>query len=55
MAQGVKLVRLSDGATLVSVSVCAADDEDDVAPSGGDAPENGDLNNTTNENEGESK
>ena len=55
MAQGVKLVRLSDGATLVSVSVCAADDEDDVAPSGGDAPENSDLNNTTNENEGESK
>ena len=45
MAQGVKLVRLSDGATLVSVSVCAADGED--------APGNSDLNSTTNENEGE--
>ena len=26
MAQGVKLVRLSEGATLVSVSVCEAED-----------------------------
>jgi len=49
----VKLVRLSDGATLVSVSVCAADDEDGVEPSGEDAPGNSDLNSTTNENEGE--
>jgi DNA gyrase/topoisomerase IV subunit A len=35
MAQGVKLVRLSDGATLVSVSVCEGsgdgDDEDRVS------------------------
>ena len=39
-AQGVKLVRLSDGATLVSVSVCEGDeDEEDVS--------------TTNENGGE--
>ena len=53
MAQGVKLVRLSDGATLVSVSVCAADDEDEGEPSGGDVPGNPDLNTTTNENEGE--
>jgi DNA gyrase subunit A len=33
MAQGVKLVRLSDGATLVSVSVCDAEE------SGGDEPQ----------------
>ncbi len=34
MAQGVKLVRLSEGATLVSVSVCegASDDEDEPQP-----------------------
>jgi hypothetical protein len=31
-AQGVKLVRLSEGATLVSVSVCEGDeDEEDVS------------------------
>ena len=35
MAQGVKLVRLSDGAMLVSVSVCDAEE------SGDDAPQNG--------------
>ena len=32
MAQGVKLVRLSDGATLVSVSVCDAEESGDDAP-----------------------
>ena len=32
MAQGVKLVRLSDGATLVSVSVCDAEESGDQAP-----------------------
>jgi len=53
MAQGVKLVRLSDGATLVSVSVCAADGEDGAEPPGGEAPGNSGLNTTTNENEGE--
>ena len=31
MAQGVKLVRLSEGATLVSVSVCEGADEEDLA------------------------
>ena len=31
MAQGVKLVRLSDGAALVSVSVCEGADEEDLA------------------------
>ena len=34
MAQGVKLVRLSDGATLVSVSVCDAEESGDQAPQG---------------------
>ena len=33
MAQGVKLVRLSEGATLVSVSVCAGSDDDDSSSS----------------------
>ena len=53
MAQGVKLVRLSDGATLVSVSVCEADDDGEAAPAEGDASANQGLNTTTNENEGE--
>ena len=39
MAQGVKLVRLSEGATLVSVSVCEGENDDEVA----DAPESGDA------------
>ena len=34
MAQGVKLVRLSDGATLVSVSVCDAEESGDQVPQG---------------------
>jgi hypothetical protein len=42
MAQGVKLVRLSDGALLVSVSVCEgadAEEEEAAAPEGaGEAP-----------------
>ncbi|MBQ3290244.1 MAG: DNA gyrase subunit A [Kiritimatiellae bacterium] len=33
MAQGVKLVRLSEGATLVSVSVCEGSDDDDSSSS----------------------
>ncbi|MBO7483422.1 MAG: DNA gyrase subunit A [Kiritimatiellae bacterium] len=38
MAQGVKLVRLSEGATLVSVSVCEGEDADDEAqPAEGEA------------------
>ena len=49
MAQGVKLVRLSEGATLVSVSVCAAEDGDDGAEAGLD----GISTTNTNENEGE--
>ena len=56
MAQGVRLVRLSEGALLVSVSVCEADEEDESAPApeaGGDAA--ADLNTTTNENEGENQ
>jgi hypothetical protein len=32
MAQGVKLVRLSEGATLVSVSVCEGASEEDTPP-----------------------
>ena len=49
MAQGVRLVRLSDGASLVSVSVCESDDADEASAGGaGDA----DVN-TTNENQGE--
>ena len=41
MAQGVKLVRLSEGATLVSVSVCEGEDadSDDAAPAEGDVPQ----------------
>ena len=50
MAQGVKLVRLSEGALLVSVSVCEGA-ENAVAADG--AGEN--LNNNTNNNEGEVK
>ena len=34
MAQGVKLVRLSEGATLVSVSVCASEGDDDDGDTG---------------------
>ena len=34
MAQGVKLVRLSEGATLVSVSVCASEGDDDDGDNG---------------------
>ena len=48
-AQGVKLVRLSEGATLVSVSVCDGDDDSDT--SADTAPES-DVS-TTNENGGE--
>jgi hypothetical protein len=41
MAQGVKLVRLSEGATLVSVSVCVAEEEEPapVAEAPAPAPE----------------
>ena len=39
MAQGVKLVRLSEGATLVSVSVCEGEEEaDKPAPAEGGEP-----------------
>ncbi len=50
MAQGVKLVRLSDGATLVSVSVCEGAGEDGEA---GGQPAEDDV--TTPNNEGENK
>ena len=36
MAQGVKLVRLSENATLVSVSVCEGAEERDEQPSAGE-------------------
>ena len=39
MAQGVKLVRLSEGATLVSVSVCGGEEEEQAKPTGGETPE----------------
>jgi DNA gyrase subunit A len=41
MAQGVKLVRLSEGATLVSVSVCEGEEEaeKDSAAEGAEAPQ----------------
>jgi len=43
-AQGVRLVRLSEGATLVSVSVCEAEEE-------GEAASAESISNTTNEGE----
>jgi hypothetical protein len=35
MAQGVKLVRLSEGATLVSVSVCEGEEAAEAGPEAG--------------------
>ena len=40
MAQGVKLVRLSEGATLVSVSVCEGSEDDDDSSSSNKEGEN---------------
>ena len=37
MAQGVKLVRLSEGATLVSVSVCEGEEEESAPAAEGEA------------------
>jgi hypothetical protein len=48
MAQGVKLVRLSEGAVLVSVSVCEGAAGEAPAAIGGD-----DISNSSTPNEGE--